>query len=1073
MAIAFARARYIGRASGGSAVRSAAYNAREGLTDERTGTLYYFAHRDNPEHHEVLLPDGAAEAFRDAKALWNAAEVAENRRNSQVAREIVLALPADAEVSPEDRIELARSFAERHFVSKGLAVQLDIHAPHTGDGESERANHHAHLLITTRRVEGDQLSAKKARDLDPEVKTFRGRAAVTEGEQWGAAWRDHQNRYFAEHGMPLRVDAASAVPEQHVGPIRMRAVDAEANVKVDAIRRENAAAARDPERVLAALTRNNATFTERDIDRLLGKHIRDAVELGAVKGRVLASVSVLALHDAETGERAERFTTRAVREQEREALADAKRVSGVRHQRGVLEAARAVASATRDLRDDQRAAFEHAIGAGGLKIIEGRAGTGKSYTLAAIREAHERDGRQVIGLAPTNSVAQDLRADGFTTAATVHSELFRLKNGRTTWDKHTVVVVDEAAMLDSRVTGELMAEAKRSGAKLVLAGDDRQLASIERGGLFAELRKRHGSAEITEVTRQQVDWQRQAARDLAEGRVEAAVSAFAREGAISWTRKQDEARAALVERWKTDTANAPEATRFVFAYTNKDVDRLNAELRAVRRARGELGEDHRFTTKHGEALFSIGDRVQFSDTLRSAKIYNGNAGTITGIDANTGVIRARLDGAAAQGKEVVWSASEFAGFRHGYAGTIYKGQGKTLDHTYLLHTEHWRQASSYVALTRQRESARIFAATETARDVRELAWQMSRVEVRSASVAWATADEVSQTQSAKLRQRDGAEQATPETEPSALQVEREKAKAPEIRAAGSSLRAPDSVESTPPRKPNEHERDWLIPPRVSADGRDSLGRGLDAASIAGVVAGDRAVQREREALGRYIAGAYRDRETARSHLDDLVGHDGAVSAARRLAADPSQLGELQGRAGLFVGGKARDERARAEKVAEAVGPAVSRVGEAEAEAAQRYRASVEAQRAADATGIPRLSERAQAAVGVVAAAKDDAGRVEAWDRVQKDEPVAKEISTFSAAVEKRFGDDGVRAMLRAERSGGESYAGNASVSKEHRTATAEVARTVAAIKAGEDAAESRSQAERLAQRASQGVRAKP
>jgi len=169
MAIAFARARYIGRSSGGSAVRSAAYNAREGITDERTGALYYFAHRDSPEHHEVLLPEGASEALRDAKALWNAAEAAENRRNSQVAREIVLALPADAEVSPEDRVELARSFAEQHFVSKGLAVQIDVHAPHVGDGESERANHHAHLLITTRRVEGDQLSAKKARDLDPEV----------------------------------------------------------------------------------------------------------------------------------------------------------------------------------------------------------------------------------------------------------------------------------------------------------------------------------------------------------------------------------------------------------------------------------------------------------------------------------------------------------------------------------------------------------------------------------------------------------------------------------------------------------------------------------------------------------------------------------------------------------------------------------------------------------------------------------------------------------------------------------------------------------------------------------------
>ena len=124
----------------------------------------------------------------------------------------------------------------------------------------------------------------------------------------------------------------------------------------------------------------------------------------------------------------------------------------------------------------------------------------------------------MIGLAPTNAVAQDLKADGFSEAGTVHAELFRLKNGRTSWDRRTVVIVDEAAMLDSRVTGELLGEARRSGAKVILAGDDRQLASIERGGLFTEMRQRHGAAEITEITRQRSDWQRQAARDLAEGR---------------------------------------------------------------------------------------------------------------------------------------------------------------------------------------------------------------------------------------------------------------------------------------------------------------------------------------------------------------------------------------------------------------------------------------------------------------------------------------------------------------------------------------------------------------------------
>ena len=95
VAIQFARARYISRSSGGSAVRSAAYNERAAITPERTGEVFYFKHRDAPEHHDVLLPEGAAEQFADSAVLWNAAEAAEKRKDAQVAREIVLALPAE------------------------------------------------------------------------------------------------------------------------------------------------------------------------------------------------------------------------------------------------------------------------------------------------------------------------------------------------------------------------------------------------------------------------------------------------------------------------------------------------------------------------------------------------------------------------------------------------------------------------------------------------------------------------------------------------------------------------------------------------------------------------------------------------------------------------------------------------------------------------------------------------------------------------------------------------------------------------------------------------------------------
>ena len=748
MAIQFARARYIARSSGGSAVRSAAYNARDAITAERTGELYYFKHRDAPHHHEVLLPEGAGEQFRNASVLWNAAEAAEKRKDAQVAREIVLALPADKGINDEDRIELARSFATQHFVAKGLAVQLDVHAPHEGAEESERANWHAHLLITTRRIEGENFAAKKARDLDPEVRRAGGRAVVADAAAWGALWRDHQNRYFQEHGLDLRVDPTATHAGQHIGPVRMRKAESGIAERAELLRQANEAAARDPDQVLATLTRNNATFTERDLDRHLAKHLPAAAERSAVKAEVFEHQELVSLHDRATGEEAGRFTTRTVRAQEQAALRDAERLAR-RHIPRVAAPAARLALMGRTLRPDQQAAFDHALAGTGLVLIEGRAGTGKSYTLAAIRDAHAHDGRRVIGLAPTNAVAQDLAKDGFTEAGTVHAALFALKNGRTAWDRKTVVIVDEAAMSDARITGELLAAARQAGAKLILAGDDRQLASIERGGLFTELKQRHGAADISTVTRQRVDWQRQAAHDLAEGRFAEAVAAFDKAGAITWTNDQGDARKALVDAWKRDTAAQPHAARFVFAYTNRDVDALNAELRQVRGEHGALsGPDVRLETKHGAADFAIGDRLQFTDTDKRLRIYNGNVGTLTGIDARSGQLTATLDG----GRVVSWSAEDFQGFRHGYAGTIYKGQGKTLDHTYLYHSHHWRAAASYVALTRQRESAQVFVARETARDAGQLAWQMARGEVKAASVAWATREEVQRAQAAHERE---------------------------------------------------------------------------------------------------------------------------------------------------------------------------------------------------------------------------------------------------------------------------------------------------------------------------------
>jgi len=485
---------------------------------------------------------------------------------------------------------------------------------------------------------------------------------------------------------------------------------------------------RDAGDVLEIMTKQRSTFTARQLENALAKQIKSEIGRAQFGNEILSQ----AVHLSEKpGGPTVRYTTGAVLEAELHVLRAGQGLAGSdrhaiddRTRAGALNGER-----FNGITREQARAFSHLTGPEGLAILDGQAGTGKSYTLAAVREAYEAGGYRVIGLAPTNKVARGMAGDGFGHAATVHSELFALNNGRTNWNNRTAVIVDEAAMLDTKLMAMVTAYAHDSGAKLILVGDDRQLSSIDRGGMFGALKDRHGAAALTEVKRQHKIDERRAAEMMAEGNFSDALNIYQDKGAIHWTRTQGEARAELVDQWAKDSAARPDKTRFVFAYTNDDVHQLNAALRAVRKGRGELGQDHELATAHGRHSFAAGDRIQFTATDKRRGIDNGVAGTVEAIDGTH--LAVKLDGR--EGKVINFDVAAFDKFRHGYAGTIYRGQGDTLDQTYLYHSEHWRSAASYVALTRHRDKAELFVARNTARDVNQLARQMARTDDRRAA----------------------------------------------------------------------------------------------------------------------------------------------------------------------------------------------------------------------------------------------------------------------------------------------------------------------------------------------------
>ncbi len=207
MAVFFLYMKTFGRANGSSAVSAAAYRAGERLRDERTGRIYDETTRPGVLHKEILLPGKFTDSHlgwaQDRAGLWNAAEAAEPRKNARVAREFLLALPA--ELNAEQRLGLTRRFAQDLADRYGFAIDVAIHAPRT-----DPRNHHAHLLATTRELGIDGFGAKTALEINDAQRQARGlEPFFREVSVLRERWADATNAALTAAKLAVRVDHRS------------------------------------------------------------------------------------------------------------------------------------------------------------------------------------------------------------------------------------------------------------------------------------------------------------------------------------------------------------------------------------------------------------------------------------------------------------------------------------------------------------------------------------------------------------------------------------------------------------------------------------------------------------------------------------------------------------------------------------------------------------------------------------------------------------------------------------------------------------------------------------------------
>jgi Ti-type conjugative transfer relaxase TraA len=738
----------ISRASGRSSVAAAAYRAGECLTNECDGLTHDFTRRDGVEHAEIVLPQGSgAEWALDRSVLWNAAEQAESRKDARVAREFEIALPH--ELSAERRLELTRSFAQDLSDRYGTAVDFAIHAPH---GATDVRNHHAHLLMTTRRVTAEGLAEKSF--IERENKWLAANdlpSAQLQLREVRQAWEQVANAHLARAGLDIRIDHRShqelgleIEPTEHMG---VHATQMERRGKAVGRGRLDAEAARrnaelireKPEQVLSIITNEKSVFDRRDVARALHRYVDGAEAFQSAFARVMASPALVELQPEQRDGRGEvqelpRYSTREMVEIERGMAASAEALAEGRGH-GVAERhVEAALSARPFLSEEQQEAVRHVTGDAQIAAVVGLAGAGKSTMLSAAREAWEAQGYHVHGAALAGKAAEGLEESSGIASRTLASWEHGWQNGRGELAKGDVLVIDEAGMVSSRQLARFVGEAERAGAKIVLVGDPEQLQPIQAGAAFRAIAERVGFAELEGVRRQGEEWQRAASVAFARHRTAEGLSAYAERGAVRLAETREDARAEIVRDVIADMDERPDGSRSVLAHLRADVRELNEAIRAARQERGELAGERSYATNDGERKFAAGDRILFLENNRDLAVKNGMLGTVE--KAEEGRLSVRVDSAKGpgQGRGVSVSMADYAAVDHGYATTIHKAQGATVDRAYVLASETMDRHLAYVAMTRHRESATLYTGKEEFRDIGALSARLSRARAKETTL---------------------------------------------------------------------------------------------------------------------------------------------------------------------------------------------------------------------------------------------------------------------------------------------------------------------------------------------------
>ncbi len=777
MAIYHLRAGFVSRSSGRSAVQSAAYITGTLLEETRRDLIADYRNRSSDVIYSfTLAPDHAPESFRTLK-IWDELENFEDRyamlhyktdntqtqykNSAQVAQTIVIALPQ--ELSPEVWKELTLDFVTERFISRGLTVSGAIH--------TDKGNPHAHLQVSRRAIKIDGTwELKKDRSITTKSALLATRKL----------WAEKTNYYLAMEGFNLQVDHRSFVdlcipfkPTRHQGwyanKLQEQGMSSRIVIENNQIRVQNKElTALTPEAILQELTTKYAVFTADDLAKLIQGRLADDVKLATV---VYNQVFKQLVSVGENFAGKMYYTTPIYQAQEATVL-------GLVQQMATQKSGLIIDPVKRDEIISQQYSWLNAEQLASVKLLcdnyqltalVGRAGTGKTTTLKAIVTIHKASGFKITGMALSAVAADNLGAETSCSAETIAFYLDRweqLKEAKKEfWSAHTsqehpliahkfhslqqyeltnkhLVIVDEAGMVGTNAWGVLLQEITTAGAKLIKTGDDHQFKAIESGDFFRKSTElvsgQNKLAVLTKIVRQKEEWMREASQDLADQKIYRALALYENHGHVQ----------KISGNLITTVANAyikqitADSNGLLLVGTNAECQQLNTAIRTILQEQGLVAKQEVAINKKP---FAIGDKIVFLKNDRTVKITsldpdskqikellikNGMCGKIIRIEAAVDEYDQpdyRLTVAIDKHTNAQFLISDYNHINHGYALTLRKAQGQTVNWSMVVASKNMDAAAIYVALTRHRETTTLFYDSSTFKSFKELQQSLSKL----------------------------------------------------------------------------------------------------------------------------------------------------------------------------------------------------------------------------------------------------------------------------------------------------------------------------------------------------------